>query len=62
MENIIFMRVKVTRDRLAAALEMLESVDDPAPGKVDYLAIAAAVDDAVKFFDLILMRKSDAAN
>jgi hypothetical protein len=62
MDNVIFMRVKITRDRLAAALEMLERVDDPAPGKVDYLEIAAAVDDAVKFFDLILMRKSDAAN
>jgi hypothetical protein len=62
MENIIFMRVKITRDRLAAALEMLESVDDPAPGRVNYLEIAGALVEAVSFFDLILAGKNNAAN
>jgi hypothetical protein len=62
VDNVIFMHVKLTRNRLAAAPEMLDSIDDPAPSRVNYLEIAAAMVKAASFFDLILAGKANAAN
>ena len=62
MENVTYIMIKKTRDRLVKALDILESIDDPAPSDVDYLEIAGALTDAIAFFELILMDKPNASN
>ena len=41
-----------TRDRLLAALETIESIDDPGPG-ADLISVALAITDAINLADTL---------
>jgi hypothetical protein len=60
--DIVYLRLKQTRNRVANSLEMIERVDDPAPGKVDFLEIAATLDEVLRLFDLVIAMREGQNN